>query len=75
MPLGGGSQHVSAPVFVFFAVDVREEIILTEPVPPSPSPVPFSPAKSATSVDMPSAPSPVSNQSPEYVGIATTTGW
>ncbi|KAF7240522.1 Transcription factor RFX4 [Varanus komodoensis] len=55
-------------------VEVREEIILTEPVPPSPSPVSFSPAKSATSVDVPSASSPVSNQSPEYVGIATTTG-
>ncbi|XP_048355173.1 transcription factor RFX4 isoform X5 [Sphaerodactylus townsendi] len=55
-------------------VEVGEEIILTEPVPPTPSPVPFSPAKSATSVDMPSAPSPVSNQSPEYIGIATTTG-
>ncbi|KAH0616965.1 hypothetical protein JD844_028484 [Phrynosoma platyrhinos] len=31
-------------------------------------------AKSATSGDVPSAPSPVSNQSPEYVGIAATTG-
>ncbi|KAK4831450.1 hypothetical protein QYF61_017678 [Mycteria americana] len=54
--------------------EIREEIILSEPAPPTPSPVPFSPAKSATSVEVPSAPSPVSNQSPEYGVIATTTG-
>ncbi|OXB83582.1 UNVERIFIED_CONTAM: hypothetical protein H355_011401 [Colinus virginianus] len=54
--------------------EIREEIILSEPAPPTPSPVPFSPAKSATSVEVPSAPSPVSNQSPEYGGIAATTG-
>jgi len=56
------------------AAEIREEIILSEPAPPTPSPVPFSPAKSATSVEVPSAPSPVSNQSPEYGGIAATTG-
>ncbi|KAM8822013.1 transcription factor RFX4 [Eudromia elegans] len=54
--------------------EIREEIILSEPAPPTPSPVPFSPAKSATSVEVPSAPSPVSNQSPEYGGIGATTG-
>ncbi|XP_074757253.1 transcription factor RFX4 [Athene noctua] len=54
--------------------ELREEIILSEPAPPTPSPVPFSPAKSATSVEVPSAPSPVSNQSPEYGVIAATTG-
>ncbi|KAG6931434.1 regulatory factor X4, partial [Chelydra serpentina] len=51
--------------------EIREEIILTEPAPPTPSPVPFSPAKSATLVEVPSAPSPVSSQSPEYASIAT----
>lgn len=56
------------------AAELREEIILSEPAPPTPSPVPFSPAKSATSVEVPSAPSPVSNQSPEYGVIAATTG-
>ncbi|KAM6438103.1 transcription factor RFX4 isoform 4-T4 [Liasis olivaceus] len=55
-------------------VEVREEIIVAEPVPSSPSPVAFSPAKSATSVDIPSVPSPISSQSPEYAGIATSTG-
>ncbi|GAB0176887.1 transcription factor RFX4 [Grus japonensis] len=54
--------------------ELREEIILSEPAPPTPSPVSFSPAKSATSVEVPSAPSPVSNQSPEYGVIAATTG-
>nr|XP_005990889.1 PREDICTED: transcription factor RFX4 isoform X1 [Latimeria chalumnae] len=52
----------------------REEVMLIEPTPPSPSPVPYSPAKSVTSVEIPSASSPVSSQSPEYTGIATTTG-
>lgn len=56
------------------AAEIREEIILSEPAPPTPSPVPFSPAKSVTSVEVPSAPSPISNQSPEYGGIAATTG-
>ncbi|XP_013913594.1 PREDICTED: transcription factor RFX4 [Thamnophis sirtalis] len=55
-------------------VEVREEIIVAEPVPSSPSPVAFSPAKSATSVDVPSVPSPITSQSPEYAGLATTTG-
>ncbi|KAG8138225.1 hypothetical protein E2320_004134 [Naja naja] len=55
-------------------VEVREDIIVAEPVPSSPSPVAFSPAKSATSVDVPSVPSPITSQSPEYAGLATTTG-
>ncbi|XP_009072414.1 PREDICTED: transcription factor RFX4-like, partial [Acanthisitta chloris] len=54
--------------------EIREEIILSEAAPPTPSPAPFSPAKSATSVEVPSAPSPTSNQSPEYGGITATTG-
>lgn len=54
--------------------EIREEIILSEPSAPTPSPAPFSPAKSATSVEVPSAPSPISNQSPEYGGITATTG-
>ncbi|GAB5574176.1 transcription factor RFX4 isoform X3 [Prionailurus iriomotensis] len=53
--------------------EVREEIILTEAAPPTPSPVPsFSPAKSATSVEVPPPSSPVSNPSPEYTGLSTT---
>ncbi|ETE70304.1 Transcription factor RFX4, partial [Ophiophagus hannah] len=55
-------------------VEVREDTIVAEPVPSSPSPVAFSPAKSATSVDVPSVPSPITSQSPEYAGLATTTG-
>ncbi|KAF2980400.1 hypothetical protein EK904_008339 [Melospiza melodia maxima] len=54
--------------------EIREEIILSEPAAPTPSPAPFSPAKSATSVEVPSAPSPINNQSPEYGGIIATTG-
>ncbi|XP_044535071.1 transcription factor RFX4 [Gracilinanus agilis] len=53
--------------------EVREEILLTEPTPPTPSPVPsFSPAKSTTSVEVPPPSSPVSNPSPEYTGLTTT---
>ncbi|XP_053442626.1 transcription factor RFX4 isoform X7 [Nycticebus coucang] len=53
--------------------EVREEIILTDATPPTPSPVPsFSPAKSATSVEVPPPSSPVSNPSPEYTGLSTT---
>uniref|UniRef100_A0A8D0R778 DNA-binding protein RFX6 n=1 Tax=Sus scrofa TaxID=9823 RepID=A0A8D0R778_PIG len=53
--------------------DVREDIILAEAAPPTPSPVPsFSPAKSATSVEVPPPSSPVSNPSPEYTGLSTT---
>ncbi|XP_069084453.1 transcription factor RFX4 isoform X2 [Pleurodeles waltl] len=54
--------------------DVREDIALTEPAPPTPSPVSFSPTKSATSIEVYSAPSPPRNQSPEIGGVATTTG-
>ncbi|XP_069484358.1 transcription factor RFX4 isoform X3 [Ambystoma mexicanum] len=54
--------------------DIREDIVLTEPAAPTPSPGPFSPAKSATSVELHSASSPISNQSPECTSIATTTG-
>ncbi|XP_041612246.1 transcription factor RFX4 isoform X2 [Vulpes lagopus] len=55
------------------AAEVREEIVLTEAAPPTPSPVPsFSPAKSATSVEVPPPSSPVSNPSPEYTGLSTT---
>lgn len=61
-------------VFSHSAAEIREEIILSEPAAPTPSPAPFSPAKSATSVEVPSAPSPISNQSPEYGGITATTG-
>lgn len=53
--------------------EVREEIILTDAAPPTPSPVPsFSPAKSATSVEVAPPSSPVSNPSPEYTGLSTT---
>ncbi|KAG8514065.1 Transcription factor RFX4, partial [Galemys pyrenaicus] len=53
--------------------ELQEEIILTEAAPPTPSPVPsFSPAKSATSVEVPPPSSPVSNPSPEYTGLSTT---
>ncbi|KAK1341533.1 hypothetical protein QTO34_017948 [Cnephaeus nilssonii] len=53
--------------------EVQEEIILTDAAPPTPSPVPsFSPAKSATSVEVPPPSSPVSNPSPEYTGLSTT---
>ncbi|XP_072511925.1 transcription factor RFX4 isoform X4 [Notamacropus eugenii] len=55
--------------------EVREEILLAEPAPPTPSPVPsFSPAKSTTSVEVPPPSSPVSNPSPEYTGLSTTAG-
>ncbi|EGW09339.1 Transcription factor RFX4, partial [Cricetulus griseus] len=53
--------------------EVQEEIILTEAAPPTPSSVPsFSPAKSATSVEVPPPSSPASNPSPEYTGLSTT---
>ncbi|EPY74046.1 regulatory factor X, 4 (influences HLA class II expression) isoform 1, partial [Camelus ferus] len=53
--------------------EVREEIILTEAAPPTPSPVPsFSPAKSAASMEVPPPSSPASNPSPEYTGLSTT---
>ncbi|XP_006241245.3 transcription factor RFX4 isoform X9 [Rattus norvegicus] len=53
--------------------EAQEEIILTEATPPTPSPGPsFSPAKSATSVEVPPPSSPVSNPSPEYTGLSTT---
>ncbi|KAL7982353.1 hypothetical protein Chor_009951, partial [Crotalus horridus] len=55
-------------------VEVQEEITVAETVPSSPSPVAFSPAKSATSVDVPSGSSPITSQSPEYAGLATSTG-
>lgn len=61
-------------VFSHTAAEIREEIILSEPAAPTPSPAPFSPDKSATSVEVPSAPSPINNQSPEYGGITATTG-
>lgn len=52
--------------------EAQEEIILTEATPPTPSPGPsFSPAKSATSVEVPPPSSPVSNPSPEYTGLST----
>ncbi|KFO30260.1 Transcription factor RFX4 [Fukomys damarensis] len=55
------------------SAELREEIILTEATPPTPSPVPsFSPTKSATSVEVPPPSSPVSNPSPEYTGLSTT---
>ncbi|RXM28991.1 DNA-directed RNA polymerase III subunit RPC2 [Acipenser ruthenus] len=52
--------------------DRGEEIMLTEPTPPSPSPGPYSPAKSVTSAEITSAPSPGDSHSPEYT-VATTT--
>ncbi|MEE6478196.1 hypothetical protein FKM82_011776 [Ascaphus truei] len=52
--------------------EVREEIAVTDPA--TPSPVPFSPATSSASVEIRSAPSPVSNQSPESVDVPVTTG-
>ncbi|XP_051790482.1 transcription factor RFX4 isoform X1 [Erpetoichthys calabaricus] len=54
--------------------DRSEDIMLTEPTPPPPSPSPYSPAKSVTSVEIPSAPSPGRNHSPEYTTITATTG-
>jgi hypothetical protein len=58
--------------FSLFAAEAQEEIILTEATPPTPSPGPsFSPAKSATSVEVPPPSSPVSNPSPEYTGLST----
>ncbi|KAE8613778.1 hypothetical protein XENTR_v10007868 [Xenopus tropicalis] len=54
--------------------EIREEIILGDPAISTPSPVPFSPAASSSSVEMPSATSPVSNQSPEVGVVAATTG-
>ncbi|KAM4747405.1 transcription factor RFX4 isoform 1-T1 [Rhinophrynus dorsalis] len=54
--------------------EVREGIVLGEPAISTPSPVPFSPAASSASVDIPSATSPVSNQSPESGVVAATTG-
>ncbi|XP_078193310.1 transcription factor RFX4 isoform X2 [Callithrix jacchus] len=55
------------------STEVREEIILTEAAAPTPSPVPsFSPAKSATSVEVPPPSSPISNPSPDYTSLSTT---
>ncbi|XP_073506012.1 transcription factor RFX4 isoform X2 [Phyllobates terribilis] len=51
-----------------------EEIILAEPAISTPSPVPFSPNTSSTSVDLPSAISPGSNHSPESSALVVTTG-
>ncbi|RXM33387.1 Transcription factor RFX4 [Acipenser ruthenus] len=52
--------------------DRGEEIMLTEPTPPSPSPGPYSPAKSVTSAEITSAPSPGDSHSPEYTVVTTT---
>ncbi|XP_007893604.1 transcription factor RFX4 isoform X1 [Callorhinchus milii] len=52
------------------AAERREEIVLSDPTPPSTSPVPFSPAKSVTVEIQPA--SPVSSQSPEYPAVPTT---
>ncbi|XP_041441964.1 transcription factor RFX4 isoform X7 [Xenopus laevis] len=54
--------------------EIREERVLGEPAISTPSPVPFSPAASSSSVEIPSATSPVSNQSPEVGVVAATTG-
>ncbi|XP_056373282.1 transcription factor RFX4 isoform X2 [Hyla sarda] len=51
-----------------------EEIILAEPAISTPSPIPFSPNTSSTSVDLPSAISPVSNHSPDSSALVVTTG-
>ncbi|XP_077122584.1 transcription factor RFX4 isoform X1 [Ranitomeya variabilis] len=51
-----------------------EEIILAEPAISTPSPVPFSPNTSSTSVELPSAISPGSNHSPESSALVVTTG-
>ncbi|KAG9491090.1 hypothetical protein GDO78_006450 [Eleutherodactylus coqui] len=51
-----------------------EEIILAEPAISTPSPIPFSPNTSSTSIDLPSAISPVSNHSPESSALVVTTG-
>ncbi|KAG9491091.1 hypothetical protein GDO78_006450 [Eleutherodactylus coqui] len=50
-----------------------EEIILAEPAISTPSPIPFSPNTSSTSIDLPSAISPVSNHSPESSALVVTT--
>ncbi|MGH0153997.1 UNVERIFIED_CONTAM: hypothetical protein FKN15_029436 [Acipenser sinensis] len=52
--------------------DRGEEIMLTEPTPPSSSPGPYSPAKSVTSAEITSAPSPGDSHSPEYTVVTTT---
>ncbi|KAG8579678.1 hypothetical protein GDO81_011001 [Engystomops pustulosus] len=54
--------------------DDIKEIILAEPAISTPSPIPFSPNTSSTSVDLPSAISPVSNHSPESSSLVVTTG-
>ncbi|KAM4037701.1 transcription factor RFX4 isoform 2-T2 [Anomaloglossus baeobatrachus] len=51
-----------------------EEIILAEPAISTPSPIPFSPNTSSTSVELPSAISPGSNDSPESSALVVTTG-
>ncbi|CAJ0964697.1 unnamed protein product [Ranitomeya imitator] len=51
-----------------------EEIILAEPAISTPSPVPFSPNTSSTSVELSSAISPGSNHSPESSALVVTTG-
>ncbi|KAL2093453.1 hypothetical protein ACEWY4_010765 [Coilia grayii] len=52
--------------------DRVEDMILTETTPSSPAA--YSPAKSVHSVGVPALSSPTSAQSPEYTGVATTTG-
>ncbi|XP_035257301.1 transcription factor RFX4 isoform X1 [Anguilla rostrata] len=55
------------------AADRQEELMLVEATPPPASPGPYSPAKSVTSVGIPTAQSPGTAQSPEYTGVTTTT--
>uniref|UniRef100_A0A8C5QSV6 Regulatory factor X4 n=1 Tax=Leptobrachium leishanense TaxID=445787 RepID=A0A8C5QSV6_9ANUR len=54
--------------------DVREEILVSDTAISTPSPVPFSPATSSTSVEIPASASPPSNQSPEISAVPVTTG-
>ncbi|XP_036376155.1 transcription factor RFX4 isoform X2 [Megalops cyprinoides] len=56
------------------STDRPEEVMLIEATPPATSPGPYSPAKSVTSVGVPTAHSPGADQSPEYPGVTTTTG-
>ncbi|KAG7454769.1 hypothetical protein MATL_G00263210 [Megalops atlanticus] len=56
------------------AADRHEEVMLIEATPPPTSPGPYSPAKSVTSVGVPPTHSPGADQSPEYPGLAATTG-
>ncbi|KAJ8391989.1 hypothetical protein AAFF_G00082990 [Aldrovandia affinis] len=54
--------------------DRQEEVMLIEATPPPSSPGPYSPAKSVTSVGVPTSQSPGAAQSPEYPGTTATTG-